>query len=298
MATAWKLSDIPDQNGKVALITGGNTGLGFKTALELARKGASVIIACRSIEKGQDAIHRIRDEVPDAQAKVLSLNLIDRHSIEDFSTSFHREYSRLDLLFNNAGVVNLETLQHTQEGYEKHFATNHLGHFALTGRLFSTLVDTPHARVITLSSGGAKVGTIDFDDLDWHKRPYNRGRCYGDSKLANLLFMRSLQKRFDKAGASALSVAAQPGLTATERQQSIGIGGWLSRWLATPVEQGVRPQLRAATDPNVKPCEYYGPKRLIWGPAVRHTLDHKVLDDEVAERLWSVSEQRTGILFE
>lgn len=290
----WKLHDIPDLTGKTAIVTGGNAGLGFRSALELCRKGAEVVIACRRPEAGQGAIDRILTEVTSANLRCIPMDLTDFASVQGFAETFRRDYARLDILLNNAGVVNLEELRHTADGHEMHMATNHYGHFALTGHLFDLICATPGARVVTVSSGGYRAGEIRFDDMDWRKRPYSRLKCYGTSKLANILFMRSLQKRFEAAGADAMSLAAHPGLTGTERQQSIGMGGWLSRVLASPVEVGVAPQLRAATDPDVQAGEYYGPRFGIRGAPKAEEIKPVGLDEDTGEKLWALSEKVTG----
>ena len=293
----WRLDDIPDLGGRTAAVTGGNAGLGFRSSLELARKGATVLIACRSPDRGAAAAARIRAEVPAARVDAVALDLTDPASIERCAGEVVSRTERLDLLLNNAGVVNLETLRRTPAGHEMHMATNHYGHFALTGHLFALLAATPGARVVTLTSGSYRFGAIEFDDLDWRRRRYSRGRAYGDSKLANLLFMRSLQARFEAAGADALSLAAHPGLTGTERQQSVGMGGAFSRLLASPVEHGVRPQLRAATDPAAGKREVYGPRFAIRGPARPMTVSGKATDDALAERLWLVTEAITSVRY-
>ena len=225
----WTLRDIPDLAGRMAVVTGGNAGLGFRSVLELARKRARVVIACRSTEKGNAAASRIRSELPGAQLETVELDLTNPAGIKRFADRVTSRTDRLDILLNNAGVVSLESLQRTAAGHEMHMATNHYGHFLVTGRLFPLLAETDGARVVTLTSGGYRFGTIDFEDLDWRKRPYHPVRSYSDSKLANLLFTRELQRRLDIAGATALSLAAHPGLTRTERQQSSGMGGMLSR---------------------------------------------------------------------
>ena len=297
MRKKWTVDNIPDLTGKVAVVTGGNAGLGRKTSLELARRGAQVVIACRSLDKGKVAKDIIRKEVPEAMIETISLDLIDSDSIEMFAKTFRSRHNQLHLLINNAAVVSLERLQRTSAGHEMHMATNHLGHFALTGRLFPLLTATDKARVVTVSSGGHRFGVIDFDDFAWERRKYNRGKAYGDSKLANLLFMLQLQKRFDAVGASAISVAAHPGLTGTERQQSIGVGGLITRWLASPISMGCLPQLFAATDSSVKAGDFYGPRYLIRGYPSLQNRSLKSLDMQVATKLWQVSEELTGVRY-
>lgn len=291
MHTSSNLSD------HTAVVTGANAGLGFHSALTLARQGARVVIACRSEDKGHSARQRILAEVPQAQLDVIPLDLSEIASVKRFAMQFYRQHHQLDILMNNAGVVNLESLQRNAVGQELHMATNHLGHFALTAELMPALLNGPHPRVVTLSSGGYKVGQVHYDDFNWEKRPYHRMKAYGDSKLANLLFTLQLQRYFEQKGSSALSLAAHPGLTATERQQSIGIGGWLAHWLATPVAQGCRPQLLAATHPDVVPGGFYGPKYGLWGPPALKSPDPKIVTTSLAKSLWLYSEELTNSRF-
>lgn len=206
--------------------------------------------------------------------------------------------NQLDILINNAGVVNLKERIETSEGLEMHMATNHIGHFALTGLLYPTITNTQNARVVTMSSLAHRSGNIDFDDFNWEKRTYDRGKSYGDSKLANLMFVRSLQEKFNSDAPTALSVSAHPGLSATERQQTIGIGGGLSKLIAQPVWMGALPALRAATDPNVKPMDYYGPKFGLRGYPTLSKMHKRAFDKTVANRLWTLSEDITGIQFD
>ncbi|MGB1239209.1 MAG: oxidoreductase [Pseudomonadales bacterium] len=297
MKSCWTLQDIPDLTGKVALVTGGNRGLGYKSALELARAGCRVFIGCRDLDAGHTARQRIVRELPAANIEVLQLDLADVASIAHAAAQLIERIESLDLLLNNAGLVNLEHLTHTPQGEEMHFAVNHLGHFALTGLIMPLLCASRGARVVTLSSGGYKAGVIDFDDIQWRRRSYHRLKAYGDSKLANVLFCLELQRRCDSAGVELLSCAAHPGLTATERQQSIGVGGWLSRVMATPVERGCLPQLRAATDPMVEPGSYFGPRFLLWGAPVAQSLNAMARDVQLAEQLWDYSESVTGVRF-
>ena len=290
----WNLVDIPNLQGKTAIVTGGNAGLGFRSALELAQNGAGVVIGCRRPDAGREAVAKIKARLPSAEVSAMPLNLIDLPSVKSFADDFQARYSRLDILLNNAAVVNLPSLQYTDLGHEMHMATNHYGHFTLTKRLFPMLIETSGARVVTVSSTAYKAGEIRFDDMDWHEREYHRIKTYGDSKLANLLFTRGLQARFDEAGAQATSVAAHPGLTATERQQTVGIGGRFTSFIASPVETGVAPQLRAATDPQVKSCEYYGPRFNLRGGPVPEKLKGAALDAELAEKLWEFTDNVVG----
>lgn len=293
----WNLTDIPNLEGKVVIVTGGNIGLGFKSSLEFARAGAEVVIACRSVKKGEQAKTQILKEVPAGLIHVIALDLTDLMSIGQFANIFLRKHQQLDILMNNAGVVNLETLQTTAEGHEMHMATNHFGHFALTGHLFDTIADTSNSRVVTLSSLAYKQGRIVFDDLDWSKRNYDRVKAYGDSKLANLMFTDILQDKFVRLGSDAIAISAHPGLTGTERQQTIGIGGALTRWVASSVSNGVLPQLRAACDPAVRPRDFVGPRFGIRGAP---TIQSDPLDDndkKVALQLWEKTADITGVVY-
>lgn len=294
----WSSEQMPDQKDQIAIVTGGNIGLGYQIAYELAKKGAHVVIACRKPEKGHEAIGRIEQELNRRiSADVIQLDLTDLNSVHAFAEEFSKRHSKLDLLINNAGVVNLINRQETTNGLEMHMATNHYGHFALTGLLLSQLRRSKAARVVTMSSGGYRYGTIDFDDLNWTKRAYDRGKCYGDSKLANILFMLELERYFRNHSIPAISVSAHPGLSATERQQTIGIGGNLTKWLAQPVAIGALPALMAATEQHVKGGEYYGPRWFIRGYPKLEELKPHVFDKELAKRLWEVSENITGVKY-
>lgn len=294
----WDVHLMPNLTGKVAIVTGGNTGLGFQSCLEMARKNATVIIACRSKKKGLEAIEKIKNQVgKDKYIDTMVLDLADFDSIKSFANKFISKYNRLDILMNNAGVVNQEKKGITKEGFETQFGTNHLGHFALTGHLFNILKNTPYSRVVTLSSGGYKYADLDLNDLNWEKRPYHRVKSYGVSKLANLLFTMKLQEYFDKAGASAISVAAHPGLSASPRQQSIGMGGKLTKWLASPLSRGSRPQLMAATAKSVIANDFYGPKYGIDGYPKLVTIKHEHYTKEIADKLWKLSEKLTGVTY-
>lgn len=283
---SWQLSDIPDLSGKVAVVTGGNIGLGFQSSLQLSKNGATVIIACRSKDKGQRAVERILQQQPSAKLDVIELDLCDLKSVAQFSQQFSQRYAQLDILLNNAGVVNLAERSLSPAGHEIHMATNHYGHFALTLALLPQILNSPSARVVTVSSAGYKAGEIRFDDLDWHQREYNRIKSYGDSKLANLLFTEKLQRVFEALGSTAISVAAHPGLTGTERQQSIGVGGALARFLASPVDKGVRPQLLAATSAAVVGGDFYGPRFGLGGAVKNNAQVISKLDKTLADELW------------
>lgn len=295
---AWNTSNIPDLRGKVAIVTGGNIGLGYRTSLELARKNAKVYIACRSPEKGLAAMSRIQSEAPQAKVDMLELDLTELDSVQRCADSFIEQERSLHILVNNAGVVSLPEHRLTPSGQEMHMATNHLGHFALVGHLFDCLCDTEKARVVSISSGGYRFGVIDFDDFQWKKRKYAPMRACGDSKLANMLFMAGLQDRFEQAGAESISLGAHPGLTATERHgEFTGVKAILDRIVASPMEKGVLPQLRAATDPNAKAREYYGPKYGLRGPPELDEIKPNATDPKMVDALWKHSQELTGVVY-
>jgi len=293
--SSWSSKDIPNLYGKTVIITGGNKGLGFKSALELSKKGAMVIISSRDIESGLRAKKKIITEVPAAEIEVVPLDLTDIVSIRHFSEIVKRKIDRLDILLCNGGVVNLKSRQLTKKGDEMHLATNHFGHFALTGLLLPLIVATENSRVVLVSSLAYKSGVMNFDDLNWDDREYNTFKCYGDSKLANLLFVKQLNLLLRTKGASVIAVSAHPGLTGTERQQSIGIGGKVAKWIASPVEKGVLPQLLAATDPQARSNDFYGPKYGLVGKPVKVKLNH--LNKQDSLKLWELSEKNTGVKF-
>lgn len=294
----WDVHLIPNLEEKLVIVTGGNTGLGLQSVQELAKKGALVIIACRSIAKGEKAIAQLKEKFGNhLKLDVLPLDLSDYDSVRNFALEYHRKYNRLDVLMNNAGVVNQIKQGFTKDGSETHMGINHFGHFLLTGLLSEVLINTPNSRVVTMSSGGYKRGHIDFDDLNWEKRPYHRVKSYGDSKLANLLFTLKLQQYFDSKKSTSIAVSAHPGLSASPRQQSIGIGGFLTKWLASPLSRGSRPQLMAATELSVKALDYYGPKYGIDGPPKLVTIKHEQYNQEIADKLWLVSEEKTGYYY-
>lgn len=321
----WGTTDVPDLTGRTAVVTGANSGLGRRTALELARHGASVVLACRDERRGAEALADVRREVPHARASLGRLDLADLASVRTFATSVLERGGRLDLLVNNAGVMAIPH-RRTADGFEMQLGTNHLGHFALTGLLLPALLaDLPAgvappagtasarepdpARVVTVSSSVHRIGRIAFEDLQSDRR-YNKWRAYGQSKLANLLFMRELDTRAHAAGAPLVSVAAHPGYARTELQATgprmagrawqARVTGAVNRVLAQSAHAGSLPSLRAATDPGVRSGEYFGPAGPgeVRGHPVRVGMSAAARDDEVARRLWEVSERLTGVSYE
>lgn len=300
MSSKWTDTDVPDQSGRVAIVTGSNTGLGFDTARVLAEHGAKVVLAVRDVEKGLAAATRIRDAASGADVSVQSLDLGSLESVRSAAAELKAAYPRIDLLINNAGVMYPATRTITEDGFETQFGTNHLGHFALTGLLLENLLPVPQSRVVTVSSIGHRIiAKIHFDDLQWEKK-YNRVAAYGQSKLSNLMFTYVLQRRLAAKGENTIAVAAHPGLSDTELMRHMP--GFLVpavSLVAQSAAKGALPTLRAATDPSVTGGQYYGPDGLgeaSGNPKVVGSSKQSH-DVQIQERLWSVSEQLTGVTF-
>ena len=300
----WTTDDIPDLTGKVVVVTGASSGIGFEAAKELARKGAETILACRSPERGQRAVDAIRAEVPGARADLMALDLANLTSIERFAVAFSERYWRLDVLANNAAVMGGPYVQ-TEDGFERQVGTNHLGHFALTGRLLDVLLATPEARVVNVSSLAHRRGQIDLDDLLYEQGGYGGWTAYFRTKLLNLLFTYELQRRFERAGAEAHSLAAHPGFTATHLGDDLA-NRWKFEWwyrlfnvLVQGPDMGTLPTLRAATDPGARGGQYYGPRGLFEerGCPVLVTSSEASHNEADARRLWTMSEELTGVRY-
>jgi NAD(P)-dependent dehydrogenase (short-subunit alcohol dehydrogenase family) len=295
---AWTFDDIPDQTGRTAVVTGANTGIGRETARMLALKGANVVLACRSLDKGAAAVRAILDERPRGSARVELLDLSDLDSIAAFASRVAGASDRLDLLINNAGVM-VPPLSRTKQRFELQFGTNHLGHFALTARLLPLIRRTPAARVVVVSSGAQNLGRIDFDDLNWERRPYRAWLAYGQSKLANTMFALELHRRLTAAGAGVRATAAHPGWTGTDLQRNTGLVRFFNPMFAMSPADGALPTLRAATDPDAAGASYWGPSRFFEmnGPPAPARIPGHARDAAVAARLWDVSEELTGVSF-
>ena len=296
MADKWTAAQIPDQSGRVAVVTGANSGIGFYAARELARAGAKVILAVRDTAKGEHAAAQMPGDTA-----VCHLDLASLASVREFAASV----VKLDLLVNNAGVM-AAPRRLTEDGFETHFQTNHLGHFALTGLLLKTLLAAAQPRVVTVSSDMHRVGQIDFEDLQG-ERNYDRWKAYGNSKLANLLFCFELDRRARAARSKLGSMAAHPGYAATNLQFR-GSPHWWERagmWIgnllfAQSAEMGALPTLYAATVPDLPGGSFVGPDG--WRGQRGHphpvTAAHKAYNEAIARRLWEVSAQLTGVSFE
>jgi NAD(P)-dependent dehydrogenase (short-subunit alcohol dehydrogenase family) len=295
MAAKWTAADIPDQSGRLAVVTGANSGLGAVTARELARAGAHVILAVRNVAKGEEAASRMPGEV-----EVRELDLADLGSVRAFADQFN--FDRLELLINNAGVM-APPRRLTKDGFESQFGTNHLGHFALTGLLLPRLLRAAAPRVVTLSSVAHRVGTIRFDNLQGERR-YNNWLWYGQSKLANLMFCFELQRRATAAGSNLESLAAHPGYTATNLQfagparwYERGMGAVGNKVIAQSADMGALPTLFAATDPGVPGGSFIGPDGFMEqrGHPRVVTAAGKAYDERAWKRLWEVSAELTGV---
>lgn len=301
----WEPEQAGDLSGRVALVTGANSGIGLETSRLLARQGAHVVLACRDEAKGERALAGIRASAPAARIELLALDLADLDSVAAASATFGDRHPRLDILVNNAGVMALP-LRHTLDGFEAQFGTNHLGHFALTGRLLERLLAADDPRVVTVSSAAHWLGAIDFANLN-AERGYHPWTVYAVSKLANLLFTLELQRRAEEAGAPLAAVAAHPGYAATELQQAgprmagARLRGLGMRLLNVVVAQdavaGAWPVFHAAAMPGVRGGDYYGPAVVARGRPARARRSAAARDAETARRLWDISEELTGVRY-
>ena len=300
----WTEKDVPDESGRVAIVTGSNTGLGYDTARVLAARGARVVMAVRDTAKGDAAAARIRKLSKGAEVTVHELDLGSLASVRAAAAELAAAHPRIDLLINNAGVM-YPPKQNTADGFELQFGTNHLGHFALTGLLLKNLLGVDGSRVVAVASIAHNIrAKIDFADLQWETRRYDRVASYGQSKLANLMFTYDLQRRLAAAKAKTIAVAAHPGVAATELVRHVpgaGLPGvsWLSGRLLNTSELGALPTLRAATDPAVRGGQYYGPDgfRELRGYPKLVTSNAQSHDTAAQERLWTVSEELTGVTY-
>jgi NAD(P)-dependent dehydrogenase (short-subunit alcohol dehydrogenase family) len=299
--TKWNIADIPDQTGRIAVVTGANTGLGFETAKALAARGARVVLAVRNLDKGKAAASAISAAAPGADVSLQELDLGSLTSVRSAAEELKNGYDHIDLLINNAGLM-YPPKGTTTDGFELQFGTNHLGHFALTGLLIDRLLPVAGSRVVTVSSIGHRINAaIHFDDLNW-ERSYNRVAAYGQSKLANLLFTYELQRRLAPHGTT-IAAAAHPGGSDTDLMRHLP--GPLQfalpalRPLFQSAEMGAMPILRAATDPGVLGAEYYGPDGPggIRGHAKLVPSSDQSHDVALQRRLWAVSEELTGVVF-
>lgn len=292
----WTAENIPDQKGKIVIVTGSSSGIGYEAARVLANKGAKVIIAVRNLEKGEKAKEKILNQNESADVEVMKIDLSDLSSVKSFADEFIKTYAKLDILINNAGVM-IPPYSKTKDGFELQFGTNHLGHFALTLQLLNLIKNTPNSRIVNVSSGAHKFGNINFDDLNWESRKYKPMRSYGDSKIANLYFTLELARRMSGNDNNLLVTAAHPGWTATDLQRHSGLFDFLNQFFAMPIEQGALPTLRATTDLDATSGDYYGPHAFgEWrGYPVKVQPNKLAKDEIIAKKLWNVSEELTNV---
>jgi len=303
MAAAWTAADMPDQTGRLAIVTGANSGLGEVTATELARKGARVVLAVRNVGKGEAAAQRIRAAVPGAHVDVRELDLSSLESVRAFAAAITGEAPAIDLLVNNAGIM-MTPAQKTADGYELQLGTNHLGHFALTGLLLEALGKASAPRVVTVSSIEHKPGHIHFDDLQL-ERGYAPRKAYQQSKMANAVFGLELNRRLRAAGSPVLSVLAHPGYSDTNLQSTgpTGVAAFAMRIsnvvFAQKAQRGALPQLHAATAAGVHGGQFFGPGGFqeFRGDVTEVEAVPEAHDEEIGRRLWAVSEELTGVTY-
>jgi NAD(P)-dependent dehydrogenase (short-subunit alcohol dehydrogenase family) len=304
MLNNWSVKDIPSQKGKFVVVTGATGGLGFETALGLSSAGAEVILAGRDGRKGKLALERIARAAPGANVRFGALDLASLQSVRAFAGTLMVENKPLDILINNAGVMDLPSRVLTADGFEMQFGTNHLGHFALTGLVLPLLRRARSSRVVNVSSMAHRGGKIEFDNLQAERR-YRGWNAYQQSKLANLLFTFELQRRSDAGGWGLISNAAHPGYARTDLITNgpgdTGLIAIVSAVLRPLVSQsateGALPTLFEATSPEAEPLGYYGPKHFfeLKGPVAPAYVSPRAKDKTVAKELWDISEHLTGV---
>ena len=295
----WNESNIPDQSGKIFIVTGPTSGLGKESVKVLVRKNATVIMAARNINKAESVANEILEENKNAKIDIEELDLSRLESIKNFSQLIIKKYKSLDCLINNAGIMACPYSK-TKDGFEIQMGTNHLGHFALTGQLISLLKKTPNSRVVNVSSIAHTSGNIDFDDLNWEKRKYRTWSAYSDTKLANLYFTYELSRKLEEDKGSPIILASHPGWTATDLQRYSGVANFMNIFLGQKVNIGALGGLRAATDSTAKSNDYFG------SPSMGGMKGHPVIvksnelsyNTDNAKKLWKLSEELTGVRYD
>ncbi len=295
----FKLSEMPSQKGKVSIVTGANVGLGYETALGLAKKDCTVVLACRNHDKAEEAKRKILKVVPEAVLEIILIDLKNLDSVHGFAEEFRVKYSRLDLLIMNAGIM-MPPYSTTKDGFESQMGVNYFAHFLLCNLLFPIIKKTDNARIVTLGSLAHRKGKIDFDNLNSEKK-YSKWGAYSMSKLACIMFAYELQRRIDLAGVNAISVAAHPGLSNTNLAHHLPgfmekLFAPLTSLIGQSAKEGAKPTLMAALDPDVKGGEYYGPTGFMEykGEPGKVKSSDKSHEVRTAQRLWEVSEKLTG----
>jgi NAD(P)-dependent dehydrogenase (short-subunit alcohol dehydrogenase family) len=293
----WSAANIPDQSGRVIIITGANSGIGFWMAKHLSQKGARIIMACRSEERAQAAKEKILKQQSDAKINIELLDLASLKSVKEFSEKFHQKYDRLDILINNAGVMMTPKWQ-TEDGFEYQIGINHLGHFALTNQLLSLLEKTENSRVVSLSSMAHKSGKINLGDLNWKDKKYSRWKAYAQSKLANLMFAIELDRKLQARNSTTRSLAAHPGVSRTNLGRYFPLGNFGLFFTQAP-KKGALPALRAATDLEATQYPYWGPRGIMEaaGYPKKATIKKKAKNQNVANQFWKESETLTKTTF-
>ena len=294
----WKIKMMEDQTGKVVIITGSNTGIGYHMAYGLASKGANVVMACRNLEKASDSRNKILKDFPKANIKLYQLDLADLDNIKYFANKFINENDKLDILINNAGVM-IPPYSKTKNNFELQFGTNHLGHFALTGLLLPLLEKNDDGRIITVSSIAHNPGIIDFNDLNSERKKYSKWGSYSQSKISNLCFAIELDRRLKAGGFSTISLASHPGYSNTELQRYSILWRILNVFFAMSAKRGAEATLFAATNQIATEYIYWGPTGIIEmrGRTGKAKINKKAQDKDTAKRLWSISEEMTGVKF-
>ena len=299
----WIVENIPDLTGKIIIVIGGNSGLGYESVKAFASKGAEVVLACRSAEKGEEARTEILKAFPEGKIQVMQLDLGELESVRNFAASFKNSHKKLDVLLNNAGIM-MTPYFTTKDGFEGQLGTNHLGHFALTGLLMDTVLQTEGARIVNVSSGAHKNGKMDFSNLQYENgRDYSPMKAYGRSKLSNLLFTYELQRKLEAANKDTMAVAAHPGVAMTnlarhlESKFLFKILMPFFKRMAQDSAMGALPQIRASVDPEVKGGEYYGPdgRKEYKGFPVLVTSNEASHNLQDATNLWEESVKLTGV---
>lgn len=294
----WNTQNIPDQNGKVVIITGATSGLGKEAAKIFAQKNATVIMPVRNTEKAKSVREEIIKINANAKIDIRSLDLSSLNSIKSFAVEISKSYNQLDILINNAGIMYCPYSK-TQDGFEMQMGTNHLGPYALTAQLMPLLMNTTNSRIVNTASLAHLTGNIDFEDINWENRNYKTMQAYADSKIANLYFHYELAKKLERQKNAPLVIAAHPGWTKTELDRHIGIVGIISTIIGQKVAMGVLPTLRAAIDPEANSGDYFGPDgfREMRGNPVKVKSNAMSLNAQKAEQLWTISEKITGIKY-
>ena len=295
----WNESNIPDQSGKIFIVTGPTSGLGKESVKVLVRKNATVIMAARNINKAESVANEILEENKNAKIDIEELDLSSLESVKNFSHLIIKKYKSLDCLINNAGIMACPYSK-TKDGFEIQMGTNHLGHFALTGQLISLLKKTPNSRVVNVSSIAHTSGNIDFDDLNWEKRKYRTWSAYSDTKLANLYFTYELSSKLEEDKGNPIILASHPGWTATDLQRYSGVANFMNIFLGQKVNIGALGGLRAATDSTVKSNDYFGSPSMggMKGYPVLVKSNELSYNTDNAKKLWKLSEELTGVIYD